>query len=163
MKQNSSRTQDIQIDLFEFIRKLWKAKILIISVSLLFMFIGYVYAVLQPQIYKTTILLRDAPSHIFEEHRIFSTIKDLQIKSDFFSEFNNEFKLLLSLSDTLDRFVEKNNKIDELKFNLKKKNIDIRKLYSGKFETSSSSRNWSDIRYTETRWKDRRNRNMERA
>jgi LPS O-antigen subunit length determinant protein (WzzB/FepE family) len=151
MKQNSSRTQDIQIDLFEFIRKLWKAKILIISVSLLFMFIGYVYEVLRPQIYKTTILLREAPSYLFETYRPFLITKDLTLKSDISSEFNNEFKLLLSSSDTLDRFVEKNNKIDELKFNLKEKNIDIRKLYNGKLETIiDKEKNISYQQYTLT-------------
>lgn len=132
MKRNSPLTQDNEMDLLEFIKKLWKEKLLIISVSLLFMLIGYVYAVFQPKIYKTTILLREAPAYLFENYR--GLLKS-ESEISYESKFNNEFKLRLSSLDTLDRFIEKNNKIDEFKFNLKEKNIDIRKLFNGEVET----------------------------
>jgi hypothetical protein len=129
MKRNSLLTQDDEIDLLELIRKLWKEKILIISVSLLFMIIGHVYGTLQPKKYKQKILLREAPSYLFEVRPHFS-----KQSLSFAKDFNNEFKTILSSFEFLDRFVEQNNKIDEFKINLASKNIDIKKYFKGELE-----------------------------
>ncbi len=151
MKRNSLLTQDDEIDLLEFIRELWKEKILIISVSLLFMAIGYVYGTLQPKIYKEKILLREAPSYLFE-------VRPFVVKQSLFNsymlslakDFNNEFKINLSSSEILDRFVEQNNKIDEFKINLASKNIDIKKYFKGQLEIITNDGKNNSLAYSLT-------------
>jgi LPS O-antigen subunit length determinant protein (WzzB/FepE family) len=70
MKKDNSYLDD-EIDLSEIIKTLWNEKILILSISLIFMVIGYVYGALQPNIYKTEITIREAPSSLFEAYRPF--------------------------------------------------------------------------------------------
>ncbi len=135
MKQNSSFTQDNEIDLLEFIRKLWKEKILIISVSLLFMVIGYVYGTLQPKTNKIKILLREAPYYLFESQT--NNLDSLRLAK----EFNFEFKINLYSSETLDRFIEQNNKIDQFKINLASKNIEIKKYFKSEFKIDEKTDN----------------------
>ncbi len=48
MKRNSRILQDDEIDLREIIKALWNEKILILSISLIFVVVGYVYGALQP-------------------------------------------------------------------------------------------------------------------
>jgi LPS O-antigen subunit length determinant protein (WzzB/FepE family) len=148
MKRNSLLTQDDEIDLLEFIRELWKEKILIISVSLLFMAIGYVYGTLQPKIYKEKILLREAPSYLFEVRPFVVKLNSYMLSLA--KDFNNEFKINLSSSEILDRFVEQNNKIDEFKINLASKNIDIKKYFKGQLEIITNDGKNNSLAYSLT-------------
>jgi len=129
MKRTSLLTQDDEIDLLEFIGELWKEKILVISVSFLFMAIGYIYGTLQPTIHKKKIILRDAPIYLFESKTLSEKDNVLLAK-----EFNKEFRIILSKPDTLDRFVDQNNKIDQFKIKIASKNIDIKKYFNREFE-----------------------------
>jgi LPS O-antigen subunit length determinant protein (WzzB/FepE family) len=47
VKPDSRILQDDEIDLVEIIKTLWNEKILILSISLIFMAIGYVYGAFQ--------------------------------------------------------------------------------------------------------------------
>jgi LPS O-antigen subunit length determinant protein (WzzB/FepE family) len=141
MKRNNRTKQDINIDLLEVYSELLKNKFLIILASLLFMIIGYVYALLQPKIYKVTILIREAPTYLFDAYSFYSpgTAKAGLSKGALISEnYNNEFMLLLSLPDTFGRFIEQNNKIDEFKLYLKDKNINSEKFFKHEFENIKS-------------------------
>jgi LPS O-antigen subunit length determinant protein (WzzB/FepE family) len=122
MKRNLSILQDHEIDLREIIKKFWNEKILILCISLFFMVAGYVYGSLQTKIYKTEIILRDAAPNLFEAYRPFInlpqpffTMEQSQPQQGIAKPFNDELKLNLSSYDTLLKFVEKNNKINDFK------------------------------------------------
>jgi LPS O-antigen subunit length determinant protein (WzzB/FepE family) len=86
MKKNNSYLDD-EIDLREIIKTLWNEKILILSISLVFMVIGYVYGALQPKIYKTEITIREAPSS-FQHKSICGGYKSIRWHDNFISLFN---------------------------------------------------------------------------
>ena len=120
MKRDLRLIQDDEIDLREIIKTFWNEKILILSISLIFMVAGYVYGALQPKIYKTEITLREAPSYFLKPYG-FNFIS--QSEKDIAKNFNNEVKLILSSFDTLVQFVENNNTTNNPKNYLKEKNI----------------------------------------
>ena len=152
MKINKSLIKADDIDLLELLRKIYKEKVLLIFVSLLFMVMGYVYGLLQPKIYKTTVLLREAPSYLFLNLRPGAT------KQSFFNaqlfplakDFDNEFKIILSSSEYLTRFIEQNNKTNEFKLNYKNKNIEIKKNLKKKVEIKLVLEKDSSFQYTVT-------------
>ena len=144
MKINKSLIKADDIDLLELLRKIYKEKVLLISVSLLFMVIGYVYGLLQPKIYKTTVLLREAPSYLFLNHR---HGKDFDKE---FKDFDKEFKVTLSSSEYLTRFIQQNNKTNEFKLNHKNKNIEIKKNLKEKVEIKLSQEKDGSFQYTVT-------------
>ena len=139
MKRNLRIIQDDEIDLGEIIKRLWNEKILILSISLFFMVIGYVYGALQPKIYKTEITIREAPSSLFEAYRpFFSTQQQQQQQQQqqgIAREFNDNLKLNLLSLDTLVQFVEETNTINDFKNHLKEKNISIEKYFQPKLGT----------------------------
>jgi LPS O-antigen subunit length determinant protein (WzzB/FepE family) len=137
--------QDDEIDLREIIETLWNKKILILSISLIFMVVGYVYGRLQPQIYKTEITIRNAPSYLFDVYVPFIKLQQqqpqlqlqlqLQQQKTIAEEFNDNLKLNLSSLDFLVKFVENNNKISNFKNHLKEKNTSERNYFNGKFNS----------------------------
>jgi LPS O-antigen subunit length determinant protein (WzzB/FepE family) len=138
MKKNNSYLED-QIDLREIIKTLWHEKILILSISLIFMIVGYVYGALQPKIYKTEIVLREAPSSLFLVYQPFFSSQQQQQQQqpppqDIARQLNDNFKLNLSSLDTLVQFVEETNTINDFKNHLKEKNISARNYFKDKFK-----------------------------
>jgi LPS O-antigen subunit length determinant protein (WzzB/FepE family) len=149
MKTNRSFIKDDDLDLLELLRKIWKEKVFLIIASLLFMVVGYIYGHLQPKIYKITILLREAPTYLFEDQP--SQIKYTnQQTSSLSKDFNNEFKVILSSSENLDRFLKQNNKINEFKLNHKSKNIEIKNNLKEKIEFKIDQEINNSFRYTLT-------------
>jgi LPS O-antigen subunit length determinant protein (WzzB/FepE family) len=140
MKKNNSILED-DLDLSEIIKTLWNEKILILSISLIFMLIGYVYGALQPKTYKTEIILREAPSSLFEAYRPFFSIQQQkqqqqqQQQQDIPKQFNDNLKLNLSSLDTLVQFVKETNTINDFKNHLKEKNISVEKYFKAKIGT----------------------------
>ena len=131
--------QDDEIDLRKIIETLWNKKILILSISLIFMVAGYVYGRLQPQIYKTEITIRNAPSYLFDVYVPFVKLQQqqqqLQQQKTIAEEFNDNLKLNLSSLDFLVKFVENNNKISNFKNHLKEKNTSEKNYFNGKFNS----------------------------
>jgi hypothetical protein len=101
------------------------------------------YSLSQSKIYKAEIVLRNAPSSLFEAYRTFLIAEPLQLQLQSQSQsqssegiskyFNDEFNSLLLSLDNLVQFVENNNKIDDLKNNLKEKDISVSDYFNGKF------------------------------
>jgi capsular polysaccharide biosynthesis protein len=135
MKRNSRILQDDEIDLSEIIKTLWNEKILILSISLFFMVVGYVYGALQPKIYKTEITIREAPSSLFEAYRPFFSTQQQQQQQGIARQFNDNLKLNLSSLDTLVQFVEETNTINDFKNYLKEKNISVKKYFQPQLGT----------------------------
>ena len=131
MKRNLRILQDDEIDLAKIIKILWNEKILILSIGLIFMVIGYVYGALQPKVYKTEITIREAPSFLFGVYKPFISTQQQQAIA---RQFNDDLKLNLSSLDTLVQFVEKTNTINDFKNHLKEKNISTRDYFKEKFK-----------------------------
>jgi LPS O-antigen subunit length determinant protein (WzzB/FepE family) len=146
MKKNNSYLED-EIDLSEIIKTLWNEKILILSISLVFMVMGYVYGALQPKIYKTEITIREAPSSLFEAYRPFFSTQQQQ---GIARQFNDDLKLNLSSLDTLVQFVEETNTINDFKNHLKEKNISPRNYLKGKFQPVIDKKNNISNKYSLT-------------
>lgn len=127
MKKNNFYLSDNEIDLGNLIKSMWRDKIIVLSISIICGFFGYVYSVSQPKMYKAEIVLRNAPSSLFEAYRTFLISESIS------QQFNDEFRSLLLSLDNLVQFVENNNKIDDLKNNLKKKDISVKNYFDGKF------------------------------
>jgi len=129
MKKNNLYLSDNEIDLGNLIKSIWREKIIVLSISIICGLFGYVHSVTQPKMYKVEIVLRNAPSFIFETYRPFTEAEQLLANN-----FNDEFKLNLLSLDNLVQFAENNNKINDFKNNLKKKNISVRDYFKGKFK-----------------------------
>ena len=126
MSTKKTNFQDDEINLSEIILYFWKQKFLILGFSLTFLIVGFIYGVLQPKIYKTNVTLRNIPKILFYKYNLY-------LQKDFQNIFDEELKLNLLSFDNLIEFVEKNNKINELKSTLKENNIEIKKYFKGKF------------------------------
>jgi hypothetical protein len=150
MKHDQKILQDDEIDLREIIKTLWNEKILILSISFIFIVIGYVYGALQPKIYKTEITIRNVSSSLFEAYHPFFSTEQQQQQKGIAGEFNDNFKLNLSSLDTLVQFVENNNKINNFKNYLKEKDISARKYFTGKFEPVIDKKNNIQNKYSLT-------------
>ena len=141
-----------EIDLGALLVQLWREKILILSISLAFVVLGYLYGSTKPKIYKTEIITRDAYLFLFQGEDILLTINEeppLKQKQ-IIDEFNNEFKINLLSLDTLVLFVEQNNEIDDFKYYLKVNNIDVRNYFVGKIKKEPEARNPKISRYSLT-------------
>ena len=136
MKKSNLIRQDDEIDILELLRKIWKDKIFIIFISLLFTTIGYVYSTLEPKKQKISILVRETPFFLLDEYR---QIFEKNTNFNFSKEFNNEFANLLFLPDNLSHFVEQDDKNEKLKFYLKNKNIDTRDFFAQEYDYTYSN------------------------
>jgi len=148
MKKNNFYLSDNEIDLGILIKSIWREKIIVLSISIICGLFGYAYNVSQPKMHKVEIVLRDAPSSVFEAYRTFIVIEKSQPQSlpqpqsqsqpqlseGIAKQFNDEFKLNLLSIDNLVQFVENNNKINDFKNNLKEKDISVKSYFTGKFE-----------------------------
>lgn len=142
MKKNNIYLVDNEIDLWKIIKILLKEKILILSISLIFAVLGYVYSTFQPKIYKTTITIRDLPPYFLEHYDSLTT------KSQLVIQFNDAFKLNLLSIDTLAQFIEEDDKMYDFKNHLKEKNISVREYFqsvAGKLKFELIIHNKNDI------------------
>ena len=158
MKLNKKMSVDEVVDLRELFVKLWEKKILIFFMSLVFMAISFIYWTLQPKIYKTTIVIREAPQSLFEEYRsvlnfsmpnIFFNHNETNQNLDIEKQFNNEFKLQLLSMDSLVEFVEQNTELEYLKSYLSKKEISIKVYFEDKLKNEKNIKNAYSLFFSE--------------
>ena len=117
MKKNGQLSQDHELDLLKLITIIYKEKILILIIVLLFLIIGFYQAFTQNnKTYTSVITVRNAPNYLFEEYRDF-LYKNYSNKQTYplSDMFNNEFKFSLLSSDNILNFFEEKNKINYLK------------------------------------------------
>ena len=138
MKQNKQLVIDNEIHLGSIIKKLWKEKILIFSISLFFVLIGYFFTnKLESehlQIYKTRVTIRELPIYLIDRFKPYIKEQASQ-KSRNISFFDYDYMVNFSSVDNLIQFAEQNKDIGEFKTYLKNKNIDLRNFFTGKLET----------------------------
>jgi LPS O-antigen subunit length determinant protein (WzzB/FepE family) len=110
-----TRIKEDEIDLVEIIKKLWKDKVLIIGLSLLFGVLAYSIGTLIPKKFKTSVII-NRPSilifHLFDPY-----ISNNNINIEFFHEFSQELSSVTNFSDFIKSHSQNNNFINYLKKN----------------------------------------------
>ena len=125
MKKSNTYLADDEMDLRDLIEKLWKEKILILSISIICGLLGYFYVLSKSQEFKTEITIKNVPVQIFEPYNL---SKSNNIAEQFIFDFKVNF---LSL-DSLQSFVEESREFDNFKAYLKLKNISPREYFVNK-------------------------------
>ena len=122
MNPNNQTLETDKIDLGEIIRKLWKEKFLILSISLIVSALAYIHVILKPKTFQTTVVLRNLPSTSFIKFYVTDKI-------DFDKLFASEFKRYLNSFDNLNEFVKQNNSINSFKTLLKEQQISAKDYF----------------------------------
>jgi hypothetical protein len=116
MKKYTKFQQNEDINLVEIFKTIWSEKILIISFSFIFMITGYVYGTLQTKIYKAEVIFAPLSFSFLEKTPI-----DV-------NRINDKFVHNLSSVFSIIKFVESNDKISDLKSDLKK-NVSVKNYF----------------------------------
>ena len=142
MKKNNTYLTKDEIDLRDLIKKLWKEKILILSVSIICGLLGYFYALLKTQEFKAEITLKNPPTQIFEPYNLFNknnnnnnnnnNNKNNNNNNIIAGQFNSDFTLNLLSLDNLQSFLEESKEFDNFKGYLKSRNISAKEYFANK-------------------------------
>lgn len=122
MNSNNQTIKTDEIDLGEIIRKLWKEKFLILSISLIVSALAYTNVAFKPKTFQTTVVLRIIPSTLFVKF-------DAASKLDSTLLLINEFDQKLNSFDNLNEFVKQNNSINSFKTLLKEQQISAKDYF----------------------------------
>lgn len=129
MKKNNTYLADNEIDLGDLIKSLWREKILILSISIIFSLFSYYFLSLKPiKESKTEIILREPPPGLFD---VYENILD---KNSLYGHFNSELNFLLLSSNNLEEFLLQTSEFDDFKKYLKSNDITSKKYFSNKFK-----------------------------
>jgi LPS O-antigen subunit length determinant protein (WzzB/FepE family) len=144
MKKNNPYITDDEIDLADLVRRLWREKILILSISIICGLLGYLYASFKPEEFKAVIKIKNPPSQLFEPYThvyINNSNSNSNNNSNSNSNSNNnniarqfisDFELNLLSLDNLEIFVEESRDLDTFKKYLKSKNISTKQYFMNK-------------------------------
>ena len=139
MKKNNTYSDNNETDLADIIKSLWGEKILILSISIICGLIGYFYALLKPQEFKTEIILKNPPTQIFEAYNLFhfnnnniSNSINNNSNNNIAETFVSDFKLNLLSLDNLQIFLEESKEFDNFKEYLKSRNISASEYFANK-------------------------------
>ena len=135
MKKNNLYITDNEIDLRDLIKKLWKEKTLILSISIIFGLAGYFYTLLKPQEFKAEILLKNPPAQIFEPYNLLrgnhtNTSANTNTNNVLVEQFISDFKLNFLSLDNLQSFIEESREFDNFKRYLKSENISTQEYFA---------------------------------
>jgi LPS O-antigen subunit length determinant protein (WzzB/FepE family) len=130
IKKKSLYSNDNIMDLSNIIKTLWKEKIFIFSISLMFMVVGYIYSSFQPKIYQTEISYADVNKlnllpdiyqiNNFEKKSNLALEGTPLFDNNIIKSFNEILQFELLSSKSLAEFVENNNEINIFKTQPKK-------------------------------------------
>ena len=130
MKKKNTYLVDDEIDLADFIKSLWRGKILILTISIICGLAGYLYASFQPQMFKTEIQLKNPPPQLFESYSlIFNNNNNSKTLA---AQFISDYKLNFFSLDNLQSFVEESRELDDFKAYLKSRNFSVKKYFANK-------------------------------
>jgi len=135
MKKSSTYLVDDEIDLRELIKKLWKEKILILSISIICGLLGYFYALLKPQEFKSEITLKNPPVQIFEPYNLFNNNfnnNNNNNNNNIVGQFISDFKLNFLSLNNVENFLEESREFDNFKGYLKSRNISAKEYFTNK-------------------------------
>jgi len=140
MKKSNTYLADDEIDVGEIIKILWRQKILILSISIIFGLVGYLYASFSKQDFKSKIIIKNIPKHTFLSYDLGTgnithnpQNNNHKVNNDNISladEFDYNFKLNFLSLDNLEIFFEQSRKFDNFKTYLKSRNISIQSYFA---------------------------------
>ena len=128
MNSNNQTIETDEIDLGEIIRKLWKEKFLILSISLIVSVLAYTHVAFKPKTFQTTVVLRNIPTTLFLNFDTYLNLQGIE-RTTFSALFKNEFYQQLNSFDNFDEFVKQNNSINSFKIMLKDKQISAKDYF----------------------------------
>jgi LPS O-antigen subunit length determinant protein (WzzB/FepE family) len=137
MKKNNTYLADDEIDLGDIIKSLWREKILILSISIVFGLAGYLYGSFKPEEFKTEIKLKNPPHQLFEPYtRVFTNNynNNNNNNNNITGQFISDFKLNFLSLDNLQSFTEESKEFDNFKEYLKSRNISVKKYFKNKID-----------------------------
>jgi LPS O-antigen subunit length determinant protein (WzzB/FepE family) len=147
MNFKKKEIDDDQIDVAELIKTLWKDKILIVIICLIFTICSYLYGSSQSVLIKKNITLKDAEESLFHDIRLIQN--NLILSNSDINIFNKIFKSNLMSLDKLILFTEKNNEIDNFKSHIRKKNISFEEYFNKKLNIEISQLDY-ELKYSNT-------------
>jgi LPS O-antigen subunit length determinant protein (WzzB/FepE family) len=145
MKKNNPYLANDEIDLGDFIKRLWREKILILSICIICGLAGYLYASFQLQEFKTEIKLKNPPYQLFEPYvKIYANNQNNRNNNnnnpnnnydyEVFLQFNNDIRLNFLSLDNLQSFIEESREFDNFKAHLKLRNVSAKMYFANKIE-----------------------------
>lgn len=120
MKKSNFITNDGEINLREAILILLKNKFLILSISILFTLVSYIYFINKPLEVKVKIKLLDPPENLFGSNA--QAIKNLNL-------LISDFRLHILSADNIERFLMQSKDFDDFKAFLKSRDINIKSYF----------------------------------
>ena len=131
--KNHSKSDDI--DLKSLFLGLWKEKHLFLSITLLFLFLGYLYSLtLNKNVeFTSRIKTTQPPLEFFSTYQIFFDEINIPFKGEsFIKTYNSNFYSL----DNIEKYIDQNNDINNFKNYLKKTKINPREFFKPRFQES---------------------------
>jgi LPS O-antigen subunit length determinant protein (WzzB/FepE family) len=146
MKKSNPYITDDEIDIVDFVRTLWREKILILYISIICGLLGYLYTSFKPEEFKIEIKIKNPPPQLFEPYTHLFTNNNNNNNNNFFTnnknknnnnnnfaqQFISDFKLNLLSLDNLETFVEESRGLDTFKKYLKSRNISTKQYFANK-------------------------------
>jgi len=124
--KNNLRTDDLEVYLSNYLRKILKEKILIFFISILCGFLIFFYALYKEKKIYIDITIKDPPQELFEPYVFIFDLSSInsdsqRLREKFISEFSDQ---ILS-TDNLISYAEQNKEINNFKQILKNKNTSL--------------------------------------
>jgi hypothetical protein len=128
---------DDALDFEKIIRRIWKEKVLILSINILCTLLFFLYALIAYKEFKTTIIIKNPPENLYSYYNILFSCnghKDKEKESgcykiinkeNFTEEFIYDLNLNIKSINNLNNFIEQAQELDGFKEFLKKRNLSV--------------------------------------
>ena len=127
MKKNNIYLTKNEIDLRDFIKSVWREKILILSISIFCGLLGYLFAFYKPQDFKISIKLKYPHYQLFQNYT-----STFDFKNNLDAQFIPTFKVNFLSLDNLQSFLNESREFNDFKEYLKSRNISAKKYFLGR-------------------------------
>jgi hypothetical protein len=115
-----------KIHFTEIINKIWKEKLLIFLISIVFSLLAYFLSLNLTKKYLTQITLKNPPFYLFDDYSFhISNINNDYLNNLFSLEINNN---LLDITN-LEKFIDQSTEFDSFKIFLKSRNISVKEYF----------------------------------
>jgi hypothetical protein len=114
-----------QIYFSQILNKIWKEKLLIFLISIVFSLLAYFLSLTLTKKYLTEITLKNPPFNLFDDYSFISNINNTDLSNLLSSEINNN---LLDITN-LEKFIDQSTEFDSFKIFLKSRNISVKEYF----------------------------------
>jgi hypothetical protein len=142
---------DDALDFEKIIRRIWKEKVLILSINILCTLLFFLYALIAYKEFKTTIIIKNPPENLYSYYNILFNCNGHKDKGpesgcykiineeNFTEEFIHDLDLNIKSINNLNNFIEQAQGLDSFKEFLKKRNLSVNDYFqnSGNYKLGS--------------------------